>query len=418
MSLPRRHAPSTDLLSRLIERPDVARLVRSLPNDRFSALVREIGIEDAGEIVALATTEQLVAAFDEDLFVNARPGEREAFDRRRFVTWLEVLMEAGDDAVARRVTELSEEFVAHALSNMVFVFDYEELRERIGRSRRGAAADRALDHALNEEIEGYLLVARDDEGWDAVLALVLALDRDHRSLLVRILDRCAAAARPHLDDFDELTEILSNAESLAEDVEADREDRRSALGYVEPRAAKSFLTLARSPVDDLATESRDAVTRAYFRRFERAGKQESVHAEIDVVERALAALPEADAPAPDDAPQLVAALQVLAEGSPARFEARLEELAYLANVIQAGLAIDDRRLRPAEAAQAALATVALGSELVLRERGLAATPDALRTVLDEHSADLLFRRGSSALAAAGREPAIVRSREELDAFLK
>jgi hypothetical protein len=418
MSLPRRHAPSTDLLSRLIERPDVARLVRSLPTDRFSALVREIGIEDAGEIVALATTEQLVAAFDEDLFVNARPGEREAFDRRRFVTWLEVLMEAGDHAVARRLTELSEDFVAHALSNMVFVFDYEELRDRIGRSRRGAAADRALDHALNEEIEGYLLVARDDEGWDAVLALVLALDRDHRSLLVRILDRCAAAARPHLDDFDELTEILSNAESLAEDVEAEREDRRSAAGYVEPRAAKSFLTLARTPVDDLANAPRDPVTRAYFRRFERAPKPESVPAEVDVVERALAALPAADAPAPEDAPQLVAALQVLAEGSPARFEARLEELAYLANVIQAGLAIGDRRLRPAEAAQAALATVALGAELVLRERGLASSPEALQTMLDEHSADLLFRRGSSALAAAGCEPAIVRSREELDAFLK
>ena len=35
----------------------------------------EIGIEDAGEIVALATTEQIVTAFDEDLFVNARPGD-------------------------------------------------------------------------------------------------------------------------------------------------------------------------------------------------------------------------------------------------------------------------------------------------------------------------------------------------------
>ena len=75
----------TTLLARLIGSPDLARTVRALPLGTFAALVRHVGVEDAGEIVALATTDQLVAAFDEDLFVNTRPGERETFDPRRFV---------------------------------------------------------------------------------------------------------------------------------------------------------------------------------------------------------------------------------------------------------------------------------------------------------------------------------------------
>ena len=74
-----RSSTSSSLLAYLIESPNLAQTVQALPKATFAALVRRIGLEDAGEIVSLATTEQLVAAFDEDLFVNARPGEREAF---------------------------------------------------------------------------------------------------------------------------------------------------------------------------------------------------------------------------------------------------------------------------------------------------------------------------------------------------
>lgn len=434
-----RFTPTPSLLSRLIEVPDLDRIVRELPSDRFTALVREIGVEDSGELVALATTEQLVAAFDEDLFVSHRPGEREVFDRRRFVTWLEVLLEAGDQAVARRMAELDEDFVAHALSSVVLVFDHDALRERItGDDPAAEEADKALERALNEEIDGYLLVAREEEGWDAVLALVLALDRSHRSLLVRILDRCAALASDHVEDLDALTEVLSAAESLAEDVEAAREERRSELGFVEPRAARSFLALARMPVTGaLAAVPRDAITRAYFRelgRSEPAAKgRRRGHAgrlardgRLDRVLGQLAAPLPAEGPG-DEAPRLTLALQALGEASPQRFQERLAELAYLSNVVLAGVAGDGgQRMRPAEAAQAALATVALGAELVARERGsqgsstVRATPAALCEILGEHAADLLFRKACSALVARGWPGApsgVVRSRAELERVL-
>lgn len=439
-ALARTLAPTSRLLSRLIAAPDLERIVRDLTAERFTALVHEIGVEDAGELVALATTEQIVAAFDEDLFVG-RPGEREIFDRRRFVTWLEVLLEAGDAAVARRIAELSEDFVAHALSSVMLVFDHDQLRERITSDDPAADdADKALEHALNEEIDGYLLVAREEEGWDAMLSLVLALDRSHRGLLVRILDRCAALASDYIEDLEALTDALSAAGSLAEDVEAAREERRSRQGYVEPRAAKAFLALAREPLSASSNpDARDPVTRAYFRELARSpaaqpaelerARPELQPARTDELTLALERIGVPDTPAARNTTPCgsTLAFQSLAEGDAAAHAERLGELAYLSNVLLAAASnAHGERLRPAEAAEAALATVALGAELRARARrpdpgagGARATPDELCQVLASCPADLLFREASRTLAARdpSRSAAFVRSRAELEALL-
>lgn len=435
----------TRLLARLIETPDLARTVRALPASTFSSLVRHVGVEDAGELVALATTEQLVQAFDEDLFANAAPGERETFDAGRFAVWLEVLLEAGDEAAANRVAELSEDFVAHALSSLVLVLDEEALRLRMDEDGDDARlADKAIESALCEEIDGYLLFARSHEGWDAALALILALDRDHRALLERLLTRCAERDRRLTEDLDELTTVLSEGATLAEDVEAEREERRARQGYVEPRAARGFLLLAREPLSkQLADEPRDPITRAFFREFDRA---RSVPAgDHRAAPSASPSLPpawierlgtRADAPAllapssevsvPDGGGAhlpFVVAMEHLREEEPALLAERMAELGYLANVLlvgaAAGSAPGGRRLRPAEAAEAALATVMLGAELELR-RGVrrTATSEDLCALLRAHGAELLFRRASSALTQ--HQPAhrgFLLSRDEVVAAL-
>ncbi|CAN5553349.1 hypothetical protein BH09MYX1_BH09MYX1_24180 [soil metagenome] len=394
----------TQLLARVIETPDLVHAIKSLAPPAFSALVRAIGIEDAGEIVALATTEQLVSAFDEDLFASDRPGEREEFDPKRFVTWLEVLLEAGDDVAARRVSELAEDFVVHAIGSVVFVLDHDALRDRMSEGDDDARqADKAIESALCEEIDGYLLIARVHDGWDATLALVLALDRDHRALLERVLDRCATIAREHVDDLDALVNVLTEGESLAEDLEAAREERRSGLGYVEPRAARSFLALAMRDGDQSA--SRDPITKAYFRELpdvvvttptERRDHASArllrllEDAEVATAPRRLAASPSA---AGEPARAMTSALQILAHESPSTYGERLEELAYLTNVVVAGIANDGERFRPADAASAVLATIAFGVELTLgarRGRTAAEHADVLRAI----PADLLFRRAS------------------------
>jgi hypothetical protein len=73
-----RQVASSTLLGRLFDRPELPAEVRALPPADFAALVRRIGVDDACELLALATTEQLVTVFHEDLFANTRPGRESA----------------------------------------------------------------------------------------------------------------------------------------------------------------------------------------------------------------------------------------------------------------------------------------------------------------------------------------------------
>jgi len=432
------------LLKRLVDAPDLVRTIRALPESAFAKLVRRIGVEDSGEIIALATTQQLVAAFDEDLFVNSSPGEREVFDAGRFAIWLEILLEAGDKGAADRIAGLSDDFVVQALSSLVLVLDNDGLAARMNVADDDAAQmDKALESALSEEIDGYLLVSKTHAGFDAVMALILALDSNQRPYLERILDRCADMASPCLDDLDLFLGILSAEESLADDVEGEREERRSRLGHVEPRAARNFLALARRPTEGASSEPRDPVSRAYFRELDRAaasGTDRARHPEdpvpadeapnglggfLPALPAGAAAVAAGDQPADGCIRSFLEALRSLGGADPEAFAARMEELAYLANVLVAGATIRDRRFRPAEASEAALATVAFGAQLEARDRLAdrpaatgAATSDALREVLAACPADSLFRAASGFLAAEGADPAaccFVRSLAELDA---
>jgi hypothetical protein len=418
-SLQKPAAASATLLNQLITADDLVHAVRKLPTPIFNTLIRDIGVEDAGEIIALATTEQLVAAFDEDLFANAQPGEREEFDSARFLIWLEVLLEAGEDVAARRVGELSEDFVTLALSSAICVLKHDTLVERMRAwGEDGLYAEKIIEGSHLEELDGYLLISRIHDGWDAVFSLVLALDRDHRGFLVRVLDRCADITDDYTHDPEDLITVLSCEESLADDVEAEREERRSALGYVEPRAARSFLSLARQPfTTDVAFDGRDSVTRAYFR--DRTTAPETLPREFDHRKRIAALLdenhpnaPSRSIPAPVNEldpvgaghPSIIAAMRLLNEFEPVSFSKRVEEMQYLSNVLIAGAGTSaHRRFRPVDAAEATLATVGLGAELVVHEQvarstiDLSATPMELCRILGSCHADILFRKASSTL---------------------
>lgn len=441
------------LLKSLIELPDLAGTIQALPPQTFSALVRKLGVEDAGELVALATTEQLVQAFDEDLFVSDRAGEREPLDVGRFVVWLEVLLEAGDEVAADRIAELDEDFVAHALSGVILVLEEDALRERLDEGDEDAArqVDKSLESALTEDVDGYILVAKQHDGWDAVLALVLALDRNHRALLERLLDRLARLGSGTLDDLDELASVLSEGESLAEDAEAAREERRSKQGYVEARAAHAFLALARKPPEGEARPTeRDPLTRAYFRDVERgrptsaprSAAEAAVHALPPAVVRELRDLDEAGSAAgglalrgssgSGQATVLSAfteALLDLSRDEPSLFGERMDEFAYLVNVLMAGHERDGSRLRPKEAADAVVATVCFGAVIEVRScqpkrKAVPTSPD-FAEVLRRCGVDLLFRRASSALATgaasqvqSAEKGGVLYSAEELETALR
>lgn len=344
-----------------------------------------MGLEDAGELVALASTEQLAQIFDEDLWHSARAGEDERFDAERFLLWLEVMLEAGDHFVAERLAELPQDLVTLAVHRHVLVISESDLRLQLTAGDDEAeAAEKAFESCLAEEVDDYQLIWRGGEGWDDLLAALLALDRDHHSLLIALLERCAALSSEHIDDNGGLYAVLSSEEMLETDLQAERETRRSAAGYVAPSAAVAFLRLAAMSVSETPFTEHDPMTRAYFRQLSKSpGQLQPARA------GATRLLDGADA-APSVEPLLIRALRELAKTDVAAFTSRSEELAYLANVLLAGHRGEQRRLRPYDAVQLAIGTVSRGLASLEQEPPRDAVSTAAER-LRQYPCDGLFR---------------------------
>ena len=134
------------------------------------------------------------------------------------------------------------------------------------------------------------------------------------------------------------------------------------------------------------------------------------------------------AAAPTTMSRFVAALRELSQSEPRLFSERMEELAYLVNVLLAGHECDGARLRPNAAADAVLATVCYGATIGLRtgrtkdKRTEPPTAADFAAALQQRPVDLLFRAASSALATGAapqmkgsNKSGLLYSAEELEA---
>jgi len=401
------------LVARILDEPQLIGAVQSLEPRVLGRLIDHVGLEDCGEIVALATTAQLERIFDDDLWRGARPGEDETFDADRFALWIEVMLEAGEAFTADKLAQLPEDLVTLALQRQVLVIDLDRMALQLG----GApAADRdwlekALDSWLYLEIDQYRVISRQDERWDAIVAVLLALDRDHHDLLQRLLERCCSLCTEFIEDNGGLYNVLCSEQMLAADVAGEREDRRAIQGFVAPSAAASFFALARSTgLEQIAAAPRDPVTRAYFRQLapalDRPGagstpspspdasppdKLEGLLREAAVLEPLARPVGLLDGVAPGSprSTPLEEALRQLGRRAPDLHRERREELAFLANVLVAGCSLAGRSLRPLEAARAAVAACNLGLEHLLGT----AERRAAEALLEGEPCDRLFRLG-------------------------
>src|SRR5262245_13741148 len=268
------------LLARILETPELARIVQSLEPRVLHRLVRHCGLEDSGAIVALASTEQLERVFDHDLWRNERTGEEERLDADRFALWLEVLAEAGPDVAARRLVEMDFDFVTAALSGHLFVLDGQSMAEvdaidemDLEEGERAALADAAmaaLETNASYELGGYTVVARIPAPWDALLGVLVSLDAGHPAFFGRLMARCARYSSEYIVDNGGLYEVLTSEEQVLADAAADRERRREQEGFVAPPQAVAFLKLCRDPrPEGIAPAGYDPTTAAYFRNLGR-----------------------------------------------------------------------------------------------------------------------------------------------------
>src|SRR4249919_2064650 len=145
---------STALLLRILERPGLVAVVRELPGAVLGKLIDRIGLEDAGDLVALASTAQLERVFDDDLWRADRAGGDETFRPERFALWLRVMQEAGEGALVQRMCELPQDLVALAVHRLVLVLDTDVIEEQLRPGDEEAAElERALENAAFEEWE-------------------------------------------------------------------------------------------------------------------------------------------------------------------------------------------------------------------------------------------------------------------------
>lgn len=408
------------LVDQLLEHPELIKTVQALKPEALGKLIRHVGLEDCGAIVEWATTDQIAAVFDEDLWVSDRPGEEEAFDADRFATWLEVLLEAGEGFAAERVSEMDEELLILALCRHVLVINQDELAAGMSSSDRSDEddlLDKELDSCLYIDLDEYQIISRNHRSWDPFMSILVELQSKHHDLFCRLLERCCNISHDYIEENGGLYDVLTSEEMLETDVAADREERREKKGYVPPASAASFLQLARvTPLSDIwAASAQDPVTRAHFRAVEpvavRSVVPERVSSSIKALAEAVENLEgdssgsdaiekEDSGAAPGGELALTVAMKKLRDEDPVLYGERSVELAFLVNVLMAGCSFRGRRFRAAEALEGALATANLGGDAFIRagkKRVKRVSAVEMRRVLSEVSLVKLFRAGWSIL---------------------
>jgi hypothetical protein len=277
--------------------------------------------------VALATREQLTAVLDLDLWRSAEPGRDEHFDVERFGEWLELLADASDADAAQLVAAIDDRLLVAGLTRHIRVFDLAALVSDPG-SRGG----------LECEVGGYFVSAIRTDAWDAIVAVLRALDTAERDRFHIVMRECRRLSNstPEIDGLDER---LMEPEQLLHDVARDREHRRSQQGYLTPADARAFLQMARR---------RHAVPRPIN--------------------------------------PFVAAYMNAAAGAADVVGAQHLQLAFLANALMAGCSIQSRSFTPQEAADAAVAVCDLGFEHATSQRTHPQTRGTAGLIVREPSA--------------------------------
>jgi uncharacterized protein DUF6178 len=353
----------TELLARILETPSLAVVVPRLPPEVLHRVIETCGLEDCGELVALATPRQLQRVFDLDLWHAPQPGVEERFDANRFGVWLEVLVDCGAAVAAQKLAAMDVGLVIGGLAAHVRVVD---------------PSVRALGDRLSCDIGGYLVGPLRADSWDAIVSALVALNEEHPDCFHRVMRGCRrlSNSKPEIDG---LHVLLTDRQQLMFDLAVDRERRREASGYVAPAQARAFLQLSRQPRSADVLPPDDPLARAYFRAIEwettpRDGGHLSPEPEESGVAAVVEVLVEAGVlPQPrgllsgsqEQATRLTPIqthMQCVLERDPQAYSTRCDELGFLANAIAAGCSVQARPLTAKEAADAAAAICNLGLE--------------------------------------------------------
>jgi hypothetical protein len=377
----------TGPLARLLDTPHLARLVPQLPPETLHQLIRHGGLEACGELVASATPEQLTSVLDLDLWRHARPGRDDQFDADRFGEWIEVLVDNDETVAARIVAALEPHLVVAGLSRYIRVFDPGVFLPHETSDDEPGDGPIASSDGVECEVGGYLVRAIRADAWDAIVALLHALGTGHPHCFHEVMQGCRRLSNsaPEVDGLDNL---LMEPEQWLHEVAADREQRRSQVGYSTAADARAFLAMARQRK---RPERTNPIAAAYFRAADDVAAQsghETSHlpqpalgpastdgsilpdlesisallAEAGVVPERPRALLEGATSEPSRLTRIRPLMAHVRDTNEEAYFARTREMAFLVNTLMAGCSVQSRPFTPQEASDAAVAICNLGLE--------------------------------------------------------
>ncbi len=379
------------LLDRILNTPRLEQVVPRLQPDLLHRLIQNCGLEDCGELVALATPEQLTHIFDLDLWHASRPSLDEQFNAARFGLWLEVLVEIGAAVAAHKLVGMDVGLVVTGLAQHILVFDRAAVMPYETLDGEQVDLSHAIDDGLTSEVGGYVLVARRADSWEAIVDALMALDTGHPDYFHQVMGKCRSLSDSGRE-LDGLDDLLAESDQAMFDMAVDREGRREKQGYVTPAQARAFLQMSRQlRLGSAVGPPANPLARAYFRDLDE-GTEVDIHSESRLLAAGTETLPASE----DNADDVAAVFNVLLEAGiieqsprallgrpegqssrlgriqthmqfvldrdPEVYLTRSEELAYLANTLIAGCSIQARSFTAQEASDAAVAVCNLGME--------------------------------------------------------
>jgi hypothetical protein len=363
-------------------------------------LIRQVGLEDAGEIVALASSSQLARLLDEDVWVSGPHGEQEELSAERFALWLDVIAEGGDEAMAERLADLPFETLLLGYSKLVVVLDDDGLERKLrGLSEEDAEElEKRLDGFSQEQWHEFRLLSRTERHWDTAWSSLLSLDTRHGALLRSILEHCEGISRELLVEHDGIDEVFDALDELEDAARGGRDERRSREGYVALQDARAFLRIATSGLT--YDSARDPVSQAYFRELQeaglgRSGAKQRAKSSATWVGRLEAVGDERSvAKAVEEHRLFGVALAELTILAPEVGSVRKGEVAYLVNVLLSASQPLEQQLRPVEALEVVVQILSRGllEQLGAEKESDSRSASSVQVVADI-PADRLFRVG-------------------------
>ncbi len=367
-------------LAHLSDTQQLARVVPHLAPEVLHRLIRRAGLERCVDLVEAATGGQLTAILDLDLWRASQPARDEQFDTDRFGEWIEGLVDRDPAAAARVVARFDLSLAVTGLSQYVRVLDPAALTPSAATDDEPWETGLLAPGGLSAEIGGYVVQARREDAWDAVVSLLDELSAEHGACFHAVMRGCRrlSDAERELDGLDDL---LEQPAQLLHDVTVEREDRRAERGFPTPAEARAFLAMARQHQPPGRREN--PIVAACLRRAGAApseGARGSTHRRVALLGLEGRPAPAGPSPVAPDSLRPGRPRALLRAGHPGQREpsalqplmeylreqrpdvclTRGQELAFLANALVAGCRLQSRAFTPQEALDAVAATCSLG----------------------------------------------------------